>query len=39
MEVQFQGFSDEELNRRLLVEYGGSIKKVVLDLVAREKMV
>ncbi|XP_078158370.1 protein JOKA2-like isoform X2 [Carex rostrata] len=38
-ELRDMGFCDEELNRRLLVEYDGSIKRVVLDLIAKEKKV
>ncbi|KAF3334291.1 PB1 domain-containing protein [Carex littledalei] len=38
-ELHDMGFCDEDLNRRLLVEYDGSIKRVVLDLIAKEKMV
>lgn len=32
-----QGFSDAETNRKLLIKNGGSIKRVVLDLISEEK--
>ncbi|XP_058093714.1 protein NBR1 homolog [Magnolia sinica] len=36
-ELQEMGFSNREVNRKLLVKNGGSIKRVVLDLIAGEK--
>ncbi|XP_078433560.1 ubiquitin-associated (UBA)/TS-N domain-containing protein / octicosapeptide/Phox/Bemp1 (PB1) domain-containing protein isoform X2 [Wolffia australiana] len=36
-ELQEMGFCDREKNKKLLVKNGGSIKRVVLDLVAEEK--
>ncbi|KAF9607024.1 hypothetical protein IFM89_030766 [Coptis chinensis] len=36
-ELQEMGFHDNEANRRLLVKNGGSIKRVVMDLIAAEK--
>jgi len=32
--VLWQGFDDRELNKKLLIKNGGSIKRVVLDLIA-----
>jgi len=34
MEGLWQGFPDKELNKKLLRKNGGSIKRVVLDLIA-----
>ncbi|CAA6668002.1 unnamed protein product [Spirodela intermedia] len=36
-ELQEMGFHDKEKNKKLLVKNGGSIKRVVLDLIAGEK--
>ena len=33
----FQGFDDTEMNKELLAKNGGSIKRAVMDLIAREK--
>ncbi|KAM0940856.1 putative PB1 domain, Zinc finger, ZZ-type, UBA-like superfamily, immunoglobulin-like protein [Dioscorea sansibarensis] len=36
-ELQDMGFSDKETNKKLLIKNGGSIKRVVLDLISGEK--
>ncbi|MQL93395.1 hypothetical protein Taro_026028 [Colocasia esculenta] len=36
-ELQEMGFSDKERNKKLLIKNGGSIKRVVLDLIAGER--
>ncbi|RZC93348.1 hypothetical protein C5167_026106 [Papaver somniferum] len=38
-ELQEMGFPDRETNKMLLIKNGGSIKRVVMDLVAGEKTV
>ncbi|RWW69958.1 hypothetical protein BHE74_00022401 [Ensete ventricosum] len=35
--LTFSGFSDRITNKKLLTKYGGSIKRVVLDLIAGER--
>ncbi|GFZ03869.1 ubiquitin-associated (UBA)/TS-N domain-containing protein [Actinidia rufa] len=37
-ELQEMGFCDEEMNKKLLKKNGGSIKRVVMDLITGEKL-
>ncbi|XP_008777228.1 protein JOKA2-like [Phoenix dactylifera] len=36
-ELQEMGFSDNDINKKLLIKNGGSIKRVVLDLISGER--
>jgi len=36
-ELEEMGFDDTEMNKELLAKNGGSIKRAVMDLIAREK--
>lgn len=38
MDFWWQGFCDQEKNRKLLKKNNGSVKRVVMDLLGGEKM-